>query len=67
METTSGAWCKWYVTGNYLIDAMWQLENYGVRQEYIHITQIAEHPTIDLAKNLFIVLYRNPPYRSEIK
>lgn len=66
METTRGAWCQWYVTGNYLIDAMCQLEDGGVRQEYIHITQMDEHP-IDRAKNLYLVLYRNPPYRSESK
>jgi hypothetical protein len=61
VETTNGAWCKWYVSNDYILDAMRQLEKGKVRQEYIHIVQLTEHAG-DLAKNLFLVVYRNPPY-----
>ncbi len=60
MEVGKGIWCEWYVHNVSLKSALYQLEEYGVKPQYIHI--VNPPPADDLYKNHYLIIYRNPPY-----
>lgn len=55
METTPNTWCIWDVMPNYLIIALNELTNHGVKPETIKITISIENQAF------YRIAYYNPP------